>query len=412
MANDPQSLVTDGKCFFCYNLTEAQVMELQLLVNILQSGSMVPCTIPLPPALLTLNSSDATTIDLAVGIPIPGPTVGYVVRWGTTQGGPYPNSKSFGLSGSISVSTADGLVPGTLYYFVVYTYNGGNCLSATSSPELAAALDDPVTTAFNARLVVNGAVALTTAERVAVNNFVSGMKNDGIWDKMIAVNIFINKGLAGASTPLLVGGGFTAWGLTAYIPGNLNANGLLGVPASGTVLTTNLLPSSIFASKDDAGISCYISTNSTTAGYEVGRFGSVANSTFALSCNFSDTKTRFDAWENATLNGETQVASPNKAGFFSVSRTPSNTAKVYFANSTNAFAQVGATNNNAGFGTFSDVDRGITVGAVTTAGGTPLNNTDRRLSYVAIHFGLTSAQSQLEYNRVQALRVALGGGFI
>ncbi len=46
---------------------------------------------------------------------------GYVLLWGTTSGGPYPNYYDLGLSTDLDMSALS-LLPDTTYYFVVQAY--------------------------------------------------------------------------------------------------------------------------------------------------------------------------------------------------------------------------------------------------------------------------------------------------
>lgn len=86
------------------------------------------------PAIGDLGASNATdAVNFTLILPPPQPTVGVIIRWGTNAGGPYPNSKEFPVGGPYSVTTADGLVDGTTYYFVAFGDSGPGCLSAQSN---------------------------------------------------------------------------------------------------------------------------------------------------------------------------------------------------------------------------------------------------------------------------------------
>lgn len=89
------------------------------------------------PGAITLGASgNSGAISFTVGLPVPPPTNGYYIKWGTNNGGPYPNTRT-GSPGSLTVA-ADGLVVGTTYYMVAVSDNGGGCVGVPSAQASAA----------------------------------------------------------------------------------------------------------------------------------------------------------------------------------------------------------------------------------------------------------------------------------
>ena len=256
----------------------------------------------------------------------------------------------------------------------------------------------------------------------ALDSFVKGCKSDGNWANMIEVNCILRiaggvDNLSLAAMPLLLGplgapDHALLWIRVAFLEANFTINGLVGVPVNGTRMFGNFKPNGSFKSDTNAGVSIYVSGTANSSTFDLGSFGTtVASACFQFSTNFADAKVRYDCWENSDFNGETQAPAPNLAGFYSASRIGASDTRIFFGNSTNAFAQIGATNVNPLGGLLANCDQVVQLWCTISAGGTPSSNTDRRLSFIAFHDGLTTAQTQLLFNRVQALRVALGGGF-
>jgi len=288
--------------------------------------------------------------------------------------------------------------------------------------------NDPVVTQYISDLATlrsNGVPNMPMLDQNTINclnTFVRGCRFDGIWSQMIEVNciLFITGGLDNldlAMTPLILSpagapiNGNRMWQGLGFTQADATANGVVGSVGGQYRAFTNLIPSNCFASDTNAGASVYISSITNTAAIDFGCFGTVGSACFQVSTDFSDNLTRFDCWENADLNGETQAAAPGKSGFYSMSRIAASDTRIYFGNSTNAFSQIGSTNANPLGGNKASVNQTILMWCTRSNAGTPFSFTDRRLSFIAIHNGLTTSQTQSLFNRVQALRTCLGGGF-
>jgi hypothetical protein len=121
-----------------------------------------------------------------------------------------------------------------------------------------------------------------------------------------------------------------------------------------------------------------------------------------------DNHTIFDFSNNST--GRITVLNAGFKGFLSANRTTGTRSDIYIASSGTPFATLGSDINTQvgnAMPTQSFCVHGFkTTAAVRTA------NSDRTLSFAALHIGLSSAQAQSLFNAVQALRTALGGGFV
>jgi hypothetical protein len=266
---------------------------------------------------------------------------------------------------------------------------------------------------------IHGSPVLDGVAIKSVDNFVKGCRADGIWDKLIEVNGFINVTGSGkgriALTPIILGaqGGVTdtySWNPIGFGDGDVSVNGVQGNGAN--YMQTNMDPTGTFPGRNDVGISMYVSTITASANtIDVGAFSSANDSCLLLYAN-SFNQTAAGCWDPGGSDGPTSGAGaqPNLNGFYSFSRTASNVAKLYFANSTNAFAQLGSTNTGTPAATIFST-RKLVVFACTANSGTIFDFSDRKLSFMAFHKGLTSTETNFLYNRVQQFRTDLGGGF-
>lgn len=247
----------------------------------------------------------------------------------------------------------------------------------------------------------------------ALDVFVKGLKSDGVWTKMIEINCVLrisgganNIGLS--MSLLLVGpnGGGRLWTNANFVDADLTANGLIG-NAGNKRAATNMIPNLTFPSATNVGLSVYISQVSATAStVEFGAFDTTGTLALLLAANSGGNVAAY-CWNSG--GDAISAASPNLNGFYSFSRVANNDSRYYFANSTNAFSQI-ASNLNAITGTTFGT-RPLFAWASISAAGSGFAFTDKRVSFMAAHQGLSSAQTQFLFNRVQALRVALGGGF-
>jgi hypothetical protein len=102
------------------------------------------------------------------------------------------------------------------------------------------------------------------------------------------------------------------------------------------------------------------------------------------------------------------VSNSSWTGFTSLNRTSSSSLVAYKANSGVGHTSI-ASNANVG-GTLPSAS--IRCLATCNTGSIVSNWSTKRLSFAAVHLGLTSSESSAFFNAIQALRVAFGGGFV
>lgn len=258
---------------------------------------------------------------------------------------------------------------------------------------------------WSARVVTNGGAAPSSNTVTAVSNFCGALDSAGIANLMVAANIFAPDSLIAALTPLYKVYGNDPWTNTNFVVDDLSIQGLRG-DGSSKYLDTGVLPSSPFPAVQEGGLALYNTMPNRAAGVD---FNTINAGAFylQLNCFNASGNASFRAWGGGA--GEVLSAStlPYGLGFTSGNRLSSTSANIYVANSQIAFVSIGsiATTANTPPGTtmvlFANNNNGV-IGTYSS----------KRFSFASIHHGLSSAQCQNLFNAVQALRVALGGGYV
>jgi hypothetical protein len=279
-------------------------------------------------------------------------------------------------------------------------------------------LDPVVKNYINVVLPAIAAPALSKVSVVALNKFVKGLRSDNVWPKMREVNCFPYAGVGSfaiATAPLLLGpsganSGLYQWSnrAGAFLDSDFTIDGVAG---NGTTkgFVTGIQPTLTFSSANSAGLTVYTSTNTTT-GYDAGAFNLAGTALFGIGSDSGNTFNS-DCWDPA-VNSSLTPASPGLAGFYSMSRISATDFRNYFANSTNAFAQKAVNATPSAQTWFGGAANDDLIVCGVQFNGTMVAPTARRISFFAAHEGLTATETQLLFNRVQTLRMSLGGGFV
>jgi len=410
----PAQLLAKAECFDC-GLTRKELLAVrtyllcQNLTATQGGGGFTPCCIPNPAQNLHIITFSDTTIQIGWSlIGACGPDR-FTVFWGTSPG-VYTNSASQ-VGGFLSGFTITGLAPMTTYFIAVQMAQG-RCLAALSA-EISQSTSNcslALVNTWKANVIANGGT-VSGATVGAVCTFAHGLVTDGLDPLMIYVLPLVPDGLIAATTPLYntAGGSNPAVNNGPFVAGDLTVNGLVG-DALTKWLNIGVNISTAFPSAQNAGWSTYaFSTNAT--GTDSLAYISGTNIGIFTAAKFTDNNA-YSSIGVATVGQNTvQVASPG-AGFYTGNRTSNTVHKLYYAKSTSPFAQLGATDALAFNGVFPNSPNSL-VFAVNNIGGigTQFQSSDR-LSFYAIHQGLTAAQAQNLFNRVQTLRTTLGGGFV
>lgn len=251
---------------------------------------------------------------------------------------------------------------------------------------------------------------------IAHDDFVSDLKLRGVWPKMKVINTFCYSALNAANVnavlalvPLLPGplAYSLPWTIVNPSP-TVDVNGYKSTAAQARVITPHSF-FNVFADANDAGASFYYGAGSIGPAVGPQVFNGGPSYTYIFGVQVSTAGGNWTVYNINVANAWTFPSLPAPSyGFYSFSRTASNLSTAYSANSGNAFASIAtsagvtaaASNNKANIYLFQ--------GPLLNSGWW---NTTMYLSFYALHLGLTSGETQDLYNAVQALRVALGGGY-
>jgi len=270
--------------------------------------------------------------------------------------------------------------------------------------QAAAAGCNPLITSWASRVVANGGAAPSAGTQTALCTFANGLITDSLDTQMIAWNALVPDSLTAAITPQLVGGGNDPWTNNGpFVSGDLTINGLIG-NGSSKYLDPNLLPSNIYNSVNEGGITIYAFSNPNATNCDAGAADSGGANSLALQMYLGTTY--WDCYNSS--GGRISASNSGFTGYVSGNRIASNNTAIYEANSGTAHNALvtGATNGGALPGI------AIVFFALNQTGTGVNTFSNQRLSFCALHHGLTSGQSALFYARIQQLRTDLGGGFV
>jgi hypothetical protein len=260
----------------------------------------------------------------------------------------------------------------------------------------------PTVVNWAARVVTNGGAAPSAATKACLSTFCYALDAASLTSLMVSVCCLVPDNLIAAITPLLVGGGRDPWLNQNFLAGDLTVNGLLG-NGSTKFLETGISPTWIPGMPDSGGCTIYYYTNPNDNGVEIAWNDVVDSHQFAL--QFYAGTIYFDCYVYST--GRISYAASGFTGYVSGNRIASNSEDIYTANS-------GTTHGSVVHGAGAPGTIGIGevyCFAANNFGGAAYYSA-KRLSFAAIHQGLTSAQSLAFYNSIQAMRVAFGGGYV
>lgn len=416
MTCDPNTLSRLSSCIRC--LTDAQLMQIKTYLicqwKTLVAGGGSFLAAPTDAQWTWVDSGGGVATASIVGKTCPAGADGFQLGAVASPGNPTLNI--VGVSACASSLTKSFNFGDTALAQIRWTL-GGVPVSGWSIQKSLAMVLDPVVQALVNNINAEAIGPLDTTSVNALDAFVKGMRSDGIWAKMIEINCVLN--VAGAASPLdvamallLIGPNLAPvagyrWLRANFVLADLTVNGLKGNGVNSSA-NTNLVPSVTFPGVNNVGLTVYCTQMTNSSVIDFGAVSSdSANALFVL-VNFGTNQFEATCWAAGGGDG-ILIAAPNLNGFYSFSRNAANDVRAYFANSTNAFAQIGSNNVLTGtiFGTHQ-----LIAWAALSAAGAIINNTDRRLSFIAAHQGMTSIETKSLFNRVQALRTALGGGFV
>ncbi len=269
---------------------------------------------------------------------------------------------------------------------------------------------DPVAD-WVARVVRNGGATPSANTQSALTTFFNGLVSNNLLAKMKTINVVAPDNLTAAITPFWnVGGGIDPWINHNFVSGDLTVNGLIG-NGSNKYLDTGMAPSLCFASNSDGGLTVYVAANSTNANesdFNVSQ--ATPGQCMALYPNFGGTAF-LDMYSQNAGSGRLSASNSGFTGYCSGNHGTLGGGvieAIYTGNSGSGHTTLVSSTTSVG-GSLPTQNLYAFCGNNL---GSPGQFSVKRLSFFAIHSGLTATESSNFYTLVQALRTAFGGGFV
>lgn len=268
------------------------------------------------------------------------------------------------------------------------------------------------TDAWAVRVVLNGGPVPSQNTLNAANTFLNSISS--LRSRIYHLNFIAPDSIIAMRTPLIKTIGFDPWLpkiIGAGFAETIGPNGWRGAAdaANGIVYDTGVNPSSISSFNiSNGGISIYIAANGLTdspiiaAGAGAGATGIEIAAAYPVASSF------LQLYDAGTVLTPINTCGGGCGGFYMGVRTAVNRNNLYSARSNFAWQSF---STSAGNNTTLPPSITIAFGGHNTGLGFNLCP-HFPFSFFAIHDGFSSADGQTLFNAVQALRVALGGGFL
>jgi len=394
----PADLVKAAKCFPCVPKSARRWVKSYLLCQLsVKPGGVLGMVAPtgFQFTLITGPSAQASWNT-------PPGSVTATEVWTSTDGITYALAATVAAPGTTSTLTAPAV--GTVLFAQARWVYGSNGPGPFCSPgETFGNVTD-----WANRVVANGSGVVTTQTISAMNTFYGALNSVGtLIAKIKSMVCMTPASIVEACTPLIKTFGNDPWSRIAGLNYEITVNGLRATAVNGA-LDTGVIPSACFASTATGGLTAYVFTSTNNDGVAVDMGSNNSNAqTCQLYTNFSGAPgSAFGQIYNNSTGSVTGTA--HGAGFWCTNVNAGPTSQIYYGSSSTGFTTAGSLGSGGGTRpTFSMFAMGLSASGAT-AGTTQV----RRYSFFAIHDGLTQAEAQALYNAVQALRTALGGGFI
>lgn len=385
-------------------------------------GSVVTARVVLSPGRMPIPTGFTFTLSGSNAIASWNPPPSQVLStqvWTSTDNVTYSLAATVAAPGTSATLT--GPTPGTTLYCKI-------AWCAVFCGQFTAPLSVPLAVVSNwaTRVVANGGALPSKNSVAAQDTFWRAMISAGIDSKMYCVNCVAPDSLIAMATPLIVGGGSDPWTANAgpFQAGNLSGlNGFKPNNSPGTVSSIssgwNPKVSGTNLTTGNGGHTLYASFLEAGVGAHVPIMGGTDGATFLYQDPVDATANppgiAAGTYGPNQITGQWPANHVNYGGYYSVNRTSTTVIAIYYANSTNVHGALpgsipsGVANASLPPNITMDCAGYNSNGAHTVGDGTNGLNV---FSYFSFHDGLTQAQSLSQFNAVQALRTAFGGGFV
>jgi len=247
-------------------------------------------------------------------------------------------------------------------------------------------------------VIGNGGAAISATTSNSVIAFNNSIITNSLWPKIRTMSIFATDSLIAAISPLK---GPAIWVNVNFVAGDLNTNGLKG-NGSNKWLDMGIAPVPAGASQN-VGLTCITSIAGANDMLMGAHASDYAN---AVVLQDSSAAIYYDCPYQGGV-GRILVLTNSFGGYISANRTALNDQRLYIANETVPHSQLGAANT----ATVTRTDDLVTMGCFRNNGASSPLYSPARMSFAALHDGLTQAESLALYNAIRSLRLTFGGGY-
>jgi hypothetical protein len=254
-----------------------------------------------------------------------------------------------------------------------------------------------------ARVVTNGGAAPADSTVQALSTFCYALDANGLTSLILTCNCYAPDNLIAACTPLIAGAFNDPWANNNFVSGDLTINGLAG-DGSTKWLDPNFVPSTAWANDTSASLICQLQTLGGLVKGEMGSVSGGANA--ALYASYSGTA-YWDCWNQS--GG--RISAANNAGcFLCATRTSSTASAIYVGTTAGGLVTLVSNTSESSVGSRPNWKSGVH--AHINSSDTVQNASTARFSFAAFGLAMTNTQAQNLFNAVNAMRVAIGGGFV
>ena len=352
---------------------------------------VAPKAVPIPGDFTLLANAGYTNVIASWDTPPANVTKTEV--WTSTDGINYSLAQTIAAPGN-SATLAMPAVGSTIYCKIRWFIVTQGAFTAALS-----FLNTTWATQFN----TNSGLNPSANETASVNNFYNGVVNAGLLSNVLCCNCLVGAGNAvGMGTPIIKGSGTNPWTAAGVANGYCTVNGF---NSNGSFYESGFLDNSL--SLNNAALWCYdVTGGADTANHFLyGTFNGADAFCGLRSDPGTGTNVNIGCW---SIAGSTTITTTRPAGLYIMERIAATDLRLWFFNSTNPLAQLGAT-----IATAEGAQSGIQfyIGALNNAGG-GFGSTTHTISFWAATISMTTAQKAAFAKLIQALRVAIGGGFV
>jgi len=392
-----------GTCTAIYSSVDT-VLELFGAAGTMVTATVINCScgicVPPPTQLHLQTQADGMTVAVTWDVPPAGVTATEV--WTSTDNITFALLTTVAAPGATANATAQAI--GSFLYVKLRWDK-----TAIQGPFCAVNYMSGRVSDWAKRVVANGG-GLPSAriqDAFGTSEFDLTLVNNSLDSLMVILNTVCPGDVPTASTPLYKLQGLDPWTNNNFVNADVTLNGIIGDGATKYLDLGTINTGLNGMGNNSAGMTLYFATGNNNVESEFGDFNAFTNEAWNLQ---NQSGTSYYECYGFLGNDFVSAANSNWAGFLSGSRIAANDIRLYKANSTTAFVQI-ASNTNARTNSGGQF-RTIFMAVWDSNGGAPINFSTKRLSFGALHPGLTSGQTQTLFNAVQRLRQRYGGGSV